>query len=117
MWRGIMPEPGAERVLAGATLVQTTGRGIWLTAGALFLTQSVGLPVGQVAAGMSIAAALSFVSATPMGYLADRYGPRGIQVLGIAVGGISIGALVLVHSFATFLLSACVGALADSAVR
>ena len=113
----LLPEPGAARILAISTLVQTVGRGIWLTASALFLTRSVGLTVAQVGLGLTVTALVSLVASAPMGYLADRFGPRGIQFLGLLGSAGLTAALIAVRSFPAFLLVGIATALTDAAFR
>ncbi|MEV4629245.1 MFS transporter [Micromonospora sp. NPDC049523] len=113
----LLPEPGAARILAVSTLVQTVGRGIWLTASALFLTRSVGLSVAQVGLGLTVTALVSLVASAPMGYLADRFGPRGIQLLGLLASAGLTAALIAVRSFPQFLLVGVATALSDAAFR
>ncbi|SCG36673.1 MFS transporter [Micromonospora inositola] len=113
----LLPEPGPARTLALSTLVNTVGRGTWLTVSALFLTRSVGLTVAQVGLGLTITALVSLVASTPMGYLADRYGPRGIQLAALVASGAFTAALVAVRSFPTFLVVGMLMAVADAASR
>ncbi|MFI6759496.1 MFS transporter [Micromonospora sp. NPDC050417] len=113
----LLPEPGPARILAISTLVQTVGRGIWLTASALFLTRSVGLSVTQVGLGLTVTALVSLIASAPMGYLADRYGPRGVQFIGLLASAGFTGALIAVHSFPQFLAVGIATALSDAAFR
>ncbi|MFI7429289.1 MFS transporter [Micromonospora sp. NPDC049836] len=113
----LLPEPGPARILTLSTLVNTVGRGTWLTASALFLTRSVGLTVTQVGLGLTITALVSLVASTPMGYLADRLGPRGLQITALLASAGCTAALVAVRSFAGFLLVGVLMAVADSASR
>ncbi|MEH0825693.1 MULTISPECIES: MFS transporter [unclassified Micromonospora] len=113
----LLPEPGPARTLALSTLVNTVGRGTWLTVSALFLTRSVGLSVAQVGVGLTVTALVSLVASTPMGYLADRHGPRGIQLAALVASGVFTAALVAVRSFPTFLLVGVLMAVADAASR
>ncbi|OKI89435.1 MFS transporter [Micromonospora sp. CB01531] len=113
----LLPEPGPARTLALSTLVNTVGRGTWLTASALFLTRSVGLTVAQVGVGLTITALVSLVASTPMGYLADRLGPRGLQIAALLASAGFTAALVAVRSFAGFLVVGVLMAVADSATR
>lgn len=113
----ILPEPGAARILTFATLIQTIGRGVWLTASALFLTRSVGLSIAQVGFGLTLIALVSLAASTPMGYLADRYGPRGIQIAALIASGMFTAALTMVRSFPSFLAVAICSAVADAALR
>lgn len=113
----LLPEPGPARVLTLATLVRTVGRGIWLAASALYLTRSVGLSVGQVGLGLSVFALVSLVASTPMGYLADRHGPRRIQLTALLVGSGMTTLLATVRSFPVFLAVGIGTALASAAYR
>lgn len=113
----ILPEPGAARILTVATLIQTIGRGVWLTVSALFLTRSVGLSIAQVGFGLTLIALISLVASAPTGYLADRYGPRGIQITALIASGMCIAALTMVRSFPSFLAFAVCSAMADAALR
>jgi MFS family permease len=113
----LLPEPGPARILALSTLINTVGRGTWLTASALFLTRSVGLTVAEVGLGLTITALVSLVTSTPMGYLADRIGPRGVQLAALIASAGFTAALVAVRSFAGFLLVGVLMAVADSGAR
>ncbi|MFC4585722.1 MFS transporter [Sphaerisporangium corydalis] len=112
--RAMAPEPGAARVLAAATLVNTFGNGLWMTCAAFFLTRSAGLAVWQVGAGLTLAALVSTLVSTPMGYLADRYGPRGMLVGFLLAQSAAGAALVLVGSFPAFLVVSALIAVTDS---
>ncbi|MFI5945976.1 MFS transporter [Micromonospora chalcea] len=111
------PEPGPSRILALSTLVNTVGRGTWLTASALFLTRSVGLSVAQVGVALTLTALVSLVASTPMGYLADRLGPRGLQMAALIASAGCTAALVAVRSFTGFLVVGVLMALADAGTR
>ncbi|MEV6518126.1 MFS transporter [Micromonospora chalcea] len=113
----LLPEPGPSRILALSTLVNTVGRGTWLTASALFLTRSVGLSVAQVGVALTLTALVSLVASTPMGYLADRLGPRGLQMAALLASAGCTAALVAVRSFTGFLVVGVLMALADAGTR
>ncbi|MFJ1538634.1 MFS transporter [Micromonospora chalcea] len=113
----LLPEPGPSRTLALSTLVNTVGRGTWLTASALFLTRSVGLTVAQVGVALTLTALVSLVASTPMGYLADRLGPRGLQMGALLASAGCTAALVAVRSFTGFLAVGVLMALADAGTR
>ncbi|MBB5112169.1 MFS family permease [Micromonospora echinospora] len=113
----LLPEPGPSRTLALSTLVNTVGRGTWLTASALFLTRSVGLTVTQVGVALTLTALVSLVASTPMGYLADRLGPRGLQMAALLASAGCTAALVAVRSFTGFLVVGVLMAFADAANR
>ncbi|WP_349878506.1 MFS transporter [Micromonospora sp. HUAS YX12] len=113
----LLPEPGPSRTLALSTLVNTVGRGTWLTASALFLTRSVGLSVTQVGVALTLTALVSLVASTPMGYLADRLGPRGLQMAALLASAGCTAALVTVRSFTGFLVVGVLMAVADAGTR
>jgi MFS family permease len=60
---------------------------------------------------------VSLVTSTPMGYLADRIGPRGVQLAALIASAGFTAALVAVRSFAGFLLVGVLMAVADSGAR
>jgi MFS family permease len=113
----LLPEPGPIRTLAFSTLVNTIGSGLWLASSALFLTRSVGLSVAQTGLALTLVALVSLVVSTPVGYLADRLGPRGVAIGGLVALGLSELALLGVHSMAGFLLVAAPMAIFDAAQR
>ncbi|MGC4770552.1 MFS transporter [Micromonospora sp. DT44] len=113
----LLPPPGPARILTLGTLVRTTGRGLWLVASALFLTRSVGLSATQVGVGLTISALVGVLASTPSGYLADRVGPRGVQVGGLIAAGVLTAALITVRSFPAFVLVGAATALADAVER
>jgi MFS family permease len=109
--------PGAARVLAVSTLVQTVGRGVWLTVSTIFLTRAVGLTVTEVGVGLTIAGLISLLASAPLGYLADRCGAHHVQMGALLANAGLTAALVTVRSFPMFLLAAGALALADAALR
>jgi MFS family permease len=113
----ILPAPGTPRVLMFATLVNTVGNGAYLATSALFLTRSVGLTPGQVAAGLSLAALAGIVLTTPMGSLADRRGPKQVQIVALLVLAACFAGLTEVHHLWSYAVVASVIAVANSTVK
>ncbi|GAA3342387.1 MFS transporter [Amorphoplanes nipponensis] len=113
----LLPEPGPIRTLAVATLVNTVGSGLWMASSALFLTRSVGLTVAQTGLALTLVALVSLVTSTPVGYLADRLGPRGVAIAGLTALGLCEVAMVEVRSLAGFLAVAGPMAVFDAAQR
>ena len=113
----LLPEPGPIRTLAAVTLVNTIGNGLWMTSSALFLTRSVGLSIGQTGLALTLVALISLVTSTPVGYLADRLGPRGVAIGALVALGLCETAMVGVRSMAGFLVVAAPMAVFEAAQR
>src|SRR3954470_9620047 len=96
----LLPEGRTARVLALASLVDATGTGLFLAGSALFFTRVVGLSVGQVGLGLSIAGIAGFACTLPLGALADRAGRRRSLVGLYLVRAAGYCAYILVTSFA-----------------
>src|SRR4051794_37705480 len=100
------------RRLAAGTLVSSLGTGAWYTSWALFLTRSVGLAPAQVGLGLTVAGAVGLLAATPLGWLADRAGPREVYAAALVVQGAASLAYLSVSGFAAFLMVASTAELA-----
>jgi MFS family permease len=109
--------PRTQRTLAAAILITTLGNGMYLAASALFLVRSVGLSLAQVSVGLSVAGAAGLIAGIPLGRLADRRGPREVYVVTLVAEGLSTAALVLVHSFAMFLVVGVLVGLSEQGSR
>ena len=111
----MLPPAGPTRVLSVATLVNTTGNGLFFTASTIFFLRSVGLTPAQVGLGLTIAGGFGLLVGIPAGHLADRVGPREVLVALTLLEGISVAAYVLVQSFAAFLVVACIATVIERA--
>ncbi|MFM6941199.1 MAG: MFS transporter [Candidatus Planktophila sp.] len=100
----VIPAERELRLLAGSTLVNTFGNGLFMTVDVIYFTTIVGLSPAQVALAISIAGGLAMSLSVPAGHIADRFGPRDIAAAAIATEGIVMVGLVFVHSYAPFLL-------------
>jgi MFS family permease len=98
-----LPAPGAPRLLAVSWLVKTVGSGLYLTTSTLFFTRVVGLPVHQVASGLTVAGIVALAGAVPLGKLADRFGPRRTYTVLLGVQFATMAALALARTFPAFL--------------
>src|SRR4051812_28685231 len=96
------------RILSTASFVDAFGNGAYLTTAALFLTRVAGLSPAEMAAGLSIGAAAGMLSMTPLGYVADRYGPKRLQILALLVLAAAYAGLIVVHTLVAFALVSCV---------
>ncbi len=100
---GLLPAPGAPRLLAVSWLVKTVGSGLYLPTSVLFFTHVAGLSGGQVAFGLGLAGLVSLVGAVPLGGLADRYGPRRTYTVLLVAQFVTMAALAPVRSYGLFL--------------
>ncbi|MBT2395741.1 MFS transporter [Streptomyces sp. ISL-100] len=109
----IVPPPGPVRRFTLVVLLRSVGSGLFMTGSALFFTRVVGLSIGQVGFGLSLAAGIGLLTMVPIGRLADRFGGKPVYLLLLVVQALSMGAYVVVGSFWAFLLVACLSAVAD----
>jgi hypothetical protein len=100
--------PGSLARLGAGTLVSAVGNGAWYTSWALFLTRSVGLSPAQVGLGMTAAGVVGLLSATPVGWLADRLGAREVFAALLLVQAAAALAYLAVGGLAAFVATACV---------
>jgi hypothetical protein len=100
--------------LAAGTLISAVGNGAWYTSWALFLTRSVGLSPAQVGLGMTVAGVVGLLSATPVGWLADRVGAREVYAALLAVQAVAALAYLAVGGVAAFVAIACIAEAARS---
>ncbi|MFI6444381.1 MFS transporter [Kitasatospora sp. NPDC050543] len=103
----LMPDAGPQRVIAASNFVYTVGSGLYLTAGVLYFTQAVHLPVGQVGLGLALAGFVSLAVGIAVGHLADRHGARGVYACTLVVQALATAGFVLVDGFWTFVLAVC----------
>ncbi|MEV6837029.1 MFS transporter [Streptomyces sp. NPDC051133] len=113
----LLPPKGPARLLAGVTLVHTMGQGLWLALNAIYATSVLRLTPGQFSIGVGTAAGVALAVSTPAGHLADRLGPRSVQIWSFIALGPLTAALLAVHGFGMYLLVVSVQALAYSASR
>ncbi|MGW7684404.1 MFS transporter [Kribbella sp. NPDC054772] len=108
--------PAVRRLIA-ATLVNTVGNGIYAAVGALYLTRAVGLSVGHVGIGLTVAALIGLAASTPLGVVADRLGPQQTYVAFLLLQALTMTALTQVRSFGLYVVVAGLTAIADSGQR
>lgn len=88
--------------MAAATLVYTTGSGMFMVASVLYFTRVVGLSATSVGLGLTIAGLFGLLAGIPLGHLADRRGGRELLMWLLALAGVAFAALVLVTSWLGF---------------
>ena len=100
----VIPQEPHLRILAGSTFINTFGNGLFMTVDVIYFTTIVGLSPAQVALALSIAGGLAMTLSVPAGHIADRFGPRNIAAIAVAIEGVIMAGLVFVHSYLPFLL-------------
>lgn len=95
------PTPLVRR-LSVQSVLSAFGDGVFLTGSAVFFTQIVGLSAAQVGLGLSIAGAVTFLLAVPLGKLSDRFGAKRVWALASLVEAFLYLAWLAVGGFATF---------------
>lgn len=113
----ILPPRGPARTLTGITLVHTMGQGLWMALNAVYATAVLGLSPGQFGLGAGAAAAVALALSTPSGHLADRVGPRAVQIWSFVALGPLTAALLFVDGFGAYVAVMSVQAVAYSASR
>ncbi|MFE3375555.1 MFS transporter [Streptomyces anulatus] len=114
-WSGLLPDPGPQRVLAAATLVNTFGSGMFVTSSALFFTRVIGLPTSQVALGLSAGGVVGLFAGIAGGRIADRWGARSTQLGIMLLGTLFMTCYLFVHTFWMFIVVACLTAAVHAA--
>jgi hypothetical protein len=113
----LVPEPGPLRVLAVSSLVNTFGNGLMFTTSALYFTRIVGLSAAQVGVGLSVAGFVGLLSGMPLGHLADRLGPREMQMALVSVVAVLTLLYTRVQSFWQFVVVASAIVFFDGGTR
>jgi MFS family permease len=98
-----------------SSFVNRVGTGLFVTSSMLYFTLIVGLPAARVGAGLTLAGLVGLLAGVPAGDLADRHGPRAVQLVTLAIQTVTMLGFVLVHSWWVFTLVATLDRLADSA--
>lgn len=104
--------------LAGRLSVQSllfaTGDGAFLAGSAVYFGVILGLSLGQVGVGLTVAAIASFLVAVPAGKLVDRFGPKRMWSLSAVVQGALFLAWPFIDSFPQFVAIAVAMEIAGS---
>jgi MFS family permease len=103
----IVPPAGPPRVLAVAQLANSLGDGAFYACSILFFTRVVGLSATQVGLALTIGWATGMLAGVPLGYLADRWGPRRTAITLAVLTATMLGLLTVVRAFPLFLLVVC----------
>ncbi|GGK78949.1 MFS transporter [Mangrovihabitans endophyticus] len=111
----LLPPAGPVRALTVATLASRFGRGLFYTIAPLYLTRVIGLSVGSVALGLTVASLAGLLAGIPTGYLADRLGPRRMRIVCRSIEGLLLCGYLVIRDFPTFLAVASLVTFFESA--
>ena len=110
------PRPGIRsaladpvlRILAGATIVSTVGRGIFYTLTVLYFTHFVGLSAVEIAVILSVSSGVGVVTSYAGGHYADRFSARHMLVAFGVLEGLAMAAYPFAGDFTAALVLACI---------
>lgn len=114
---GRLPEAGPERVMMTSTFVNAIGNGMFMTSSILYFTRVVHLSAARAGLGLTVAGVIGVSASLFVGDLADRRGPREVQLALLLLLSITTASYVLVRSFAALVLVAAVDLLANGAAN
>jgi MFS family permease len=114
---GLLPQPGAQRILAGLTFVNTFGIGLFVAASTLYFTRDVGLSPTRVALGLLIGSLAGLGCSVLAGQAADRIGSKYVQVGAMISGAVTMTIFAFVSSFWAYLLASVLAGLVYAADR
>ncbi|MFG2528939.1 MFS transporter [Streptomyces sp. NPDC048516] len=98
-------------------MVMSLGQGLWMAINAIYAVTVVHLTPGQLGVSVSVAAAIVLVCSIPLGHLADRTGPRTVQMWSFLASAPLTAALLFVSGFWTYLVVVSAQAIAYRAGR
>ena len=103
----LLHEDPVVRRLAGLTLVNAFGNGLFMTVGVLFFTRSLHFGATQVGFGLTLAGLCGVLASLPAGRAADRWGAKRMLMILVVLEAVGMAGYALVHSFLAFVLLAC----------
>lgn len=102
--RSLLPPPGPARLLTVIVMVMTLGQGLWMALSAVYAVTVLHLTSGQLGVSVSVAAGIVLLCSIPLGHLADRAGPRTVQIWSFLVLTVLTCGLLFVTDFWPYLV-------------
>jgi MFS family permease len=99
----LIPPTPLSRRLAMQSLLFAAGDGTFNTAAAFYLVAFVGLSPAQIGVGLTVAGIASFLTAYPMGRLADFIGPKRIWAISALISALMFATMPFIHGFWAYL--------------
>lgn len=110
------PTPLVRR-LSSQSVLSAFGDGVFLAGSAVFFTQIVGLSPFEVGVGLTVAGAVTFLMAVPLGKLSDRFGAKRVWALGALVEAGLYLVWLAIGGLATFIVMMVALELVSSTAR
>jgi len=101
--KSLLPPPGPARLLTVITMVMTLGQGLWMALSAIYAVTVLHLTPGELGVSVSVAAAIVLLCSIPLGHLADRAGPRTVQMWSFLILAVLTCALLAADTFWPYL--------------
>ncbi|WP_051820334.1 MFS transporter [Streptomyces sp. NRRL S-920] len=102
--KSLLPPPGPTRLLTVITMVMSLGQGLWMALSSIYAVTMLHLTPGQLGISVSVAAAIVLLCSIPLGHLADRAGPRTVQMWSFLALAALTAALLLATDFWAYLV-------------
>lgn len=107
---GMLRNPDIAKVSVIGALGLMLPAAFWLFT-SLFVTRTLGISKGDMGKATALAPIVAFIFSLPVGFLADRIGPRIVMATGyFLMAGVSAAMAFIVHDFRTFLIVMLVNA-------
>ncbi|MEX0169020.1 MFS transporter [Streptomyces sp. LMG1-1-1.1] len=104
------PEEPRQRLLAVATVVNTIGMGIFLSAGTIFLIRSAGFTPTEAGIGLTVGSLCGFGAGVVIGDWADRRGSREVVIGSMLLEAAASISLLFVNSLWSLIVVAAAAA-------
>ncbi|MFB6842450.1 MFS transporter [Streptomyces sp. NPDC056361] len=104
------PEEPRQRLLALATVVNTIGMGIFLSAGTIFLIRSAGFTPTEAGIGLTVGSLCGFGAGVVIGDWADRRGSREVVIGSMLLEAAASVSLLFVNSLWSLIVVAAAAA-------
>ena len=114
--RFLLP-PGPVRLFSILSGIMTLGQGLWMALNAIYAVTVVHLSPAQLGISATVAAGIVLLFSIPLGHLADRLGPRGVQMWSFLLLAPLTAALLFVTGFWSYLVVVSVQGIAYRAGR
>lgn len=105
------PEDRRQQLMARATIVNTIGMGMFLSAGIIYLIKFTGLGPAAVGTALTVGSLAGFGAGVLIGDLADRRGSREVVISAMLLEAVASGLLLLVHSLWALIAVAALAAI------